>query len=179
MSIRSTFPIIDFEASSLHGFPIEFGWAIADIEAGTIEADSFLIRPTQDWIEHWEWDPVSEEMHGISLDQLEREGVDVMDAVARISKMFGRAALFSDGAEHDEAWMHMLFEAGNTKRLPAPAFITDTMQIFQSISFDPDRLQDEYIAMEETSALHRAKEDALAWAHIVQRVAGKEQPRPR
>jgi hypothetical protein len=43
----------DIEASSLDGFPIEIGWARADLASGTILSEGHLIRPPPDWAVLW------------------------------------------------------------------------------------------------------------------------------
>jgi hypothetical protein len=71
-----------YEASSLRGFPIEAGLAVLDSN----EVRSWLIKPTEEWLgrklvgDPWRkapplWDPKAEKLHGISLEQLQSEGL--------------------------------------------------------------------------------------------------------
>ena len=57
MSGVSAVPVFyDFEASSLDGFPIEIGWARADLASGTILSEGHLIRPPAAWDVRGTWD---------------------------------------------------------------------------------------------------------------------------
>jgi hypothetical protein len=62
---------IDFEASSLNkdSYPVEVAWVFEDGRSR-----SFLIRPAPGWTD---WSAEAEAIHGISRDQLDRDGVEV------------------------------------------------------------------------------------------------------
>lgn len=72
-----TIVTIDFEASCLprHGrsFPIEVGITVAG------RTRSWLIRPHESWA-GWDWTAEAEAMHGLTFDQVMREGLPA-DAV--------------------------------------------------------------------------------------------------
>lgn len=101
---------IDFEASSLgkRGFPVEVGWAAED---GSEEAH--LIRPAPGWEE---WSAEAEGIHGLSRDQLRREG-EPHDAVARrmVDALSGHA-LYASAPSWDGQWLSRLLRAAGLPR---------------------------------------------------------------
>ena len=169
--------IIDFEAAGLQSYPIELGWATVDLDAGNITAESFLIRPTQDWLENWEWDPEAERIHGISPEQLDREGIDVLDAVARASGALSAGTIYSDAPSYEAFWMGVLFEAGNSNRLRQPIDIQNVANAFNHFPFDPGALRRRLMIREKVDPVHRAKGDAMAWAQIMLDVASTREQR--
>lgn len=99
---------IDFEASSLeeNSFPIEVGWCDA---AGNGEAH--LIRPVAAWID---WNPTSEQIHGLSRERLASEGEAVELVAQRVVAMLSteETLLLSDAVDRDQAWLRKLLVAG-------------------------------------------------------------------
>lgn len=74
---------VDVEASALAdlSYPVEFGW-VHDTAAAP---ESFLVRPTVEWRLNGVWSEESELVHGLALDRLEREGIDVDEACRRLN----------------------------------------------------------------------------------------------
>mgnify|MGYP003576538928 CR=1 FL=1 len=101
---------IDFEASSLgrHGYPIEVAWIFED---GNSEA--FLISPIATWTD---WDPAAEAIHGISREQLAREGV-ATDIVARrlVNALHGHE-VFASAPSWDGKWLSALLRSAGLPR---------------------------------------------------------------
>jgi hypothetical protein len=98
---------LDVEASGLgeDTYPIEVGWAYLKGSSG-----SMLIRPAPDWTLD-AWDPFAEEIHGISWDQLHREGLVARDVADQLSQVLSRASLIlSDAHQQDSFWLSRLFE---------------------------------------------------------------------
>ncbi len=99
---------IDIEASGFHGYPIELGWC----EIGTSDVHSFLIKPTPKWKESLIWDEVSEGIHGITMNELERDGLDPGKVVQMFLDSLGKnPVLFSDARSFDQQWLDLLFGA--------------------------------------------------------------------
>ena len=101
---------LDFEASSLskQSYPIEVGWVGED---GSGEAH--LIRPAAGWTE---WDERAAAVHGITRDQLEREG-EAHDAVcARLLQMFEGNDVLASAPSWDGHWLSMLLRAAGRPR---------------------------------------------------------------
>jgi hypothetical protein len=101
---------IDFEASSLsrRGYPIEVAWVLEDGNSET-----FLILPTEKWTE---WDPAAEAIHGISRDQLAKEGV-ATDIVARtlVGALAGHE-VFASAPSWDGKWLSALLRSAGLPR---------------------------------------------------------------
>lgn len=99
----------DCEASGLDGFPIEIGWAFVDEQTKTIVSESHLVRPLPEWDIDDHWDPIAEELHGISLAQLHREGRPAWEITQRMNAALAGRELFSD-SDWDEGWLRQLFD---------------------------------------------------------------------
>lgn len=99
---------IDFEASGTTGWPIEVGWA--EVVGGEVVSESRLIRPEPDWDEG-EWDPLAEEVHGLPLDRLLREGEAARAVAARLLAVLRGRTAVSDTAPFDAAFLRRLLEA--------------------------------------------------------------------
>ncbi len=98
---------LDVEASGLHAesYPIEIGWCGPDLAPV-----SFLIRPPLYWRED-DWSGVSERVHGISRHATIADGVDVVDAAARLNAACAGKTIASDRPHFDQAWLSLLFGA--------------------------------------------------------------------
>lgn len=101
---------LDFEASSLskQSYPIEVGWVGED---GSGEAH--LIRPAPGWTE---WDDRAAAVHGITRDQLARDG-EAHDAVcARLLALFEGNDVLASAPSWDGHWLSMLLRAAGHPR---------------------------------------------------------------
>lgn len=109
MAWRDLRPVfLDFEASSATGWPIEVGWA--EPVAGHVVSQSFLIRPEPEW-DDAEWDDIAAEVHGITPDQLARDGLPASIVADRVAAALDGRLLVSDAADADGAWLARLMEA--------------------------------------------------------------------
>jgi hypothetical protein len=101
---------LDFEASSLSkdSYPIEVGWVHED---GTGEAH--LIRPAPGWTE---WDVLAAGVHGISREQLEREGEPHEAVCERLLVLFDQNIVLASAPSWDGHWLSMLLRAAGHPR---------------------------------------------------------------
>jgi hypothetical protein len=99
------YAFLDIEASSLSqaSYPIEIGFARAS--GGPAEAR--LILPHPDWTD---WDPVAQEIHGISRAQLFEHGHPGPDVVAWLHAHLADSQLVV-GAPDDRFWLTRLLKA--------------------------------------------------------------------
>ncbi|PPD13973.1 MAG: hypothetical protein CTY25_12110 [Methylobacterium sp.] len=109
--------VIDIEATSFLGHPIEIGWA----RVGAETYESYLIKPPAEWREplNWDWDPAAAEIHGITLDELIRDGLPPDEVIRRFEAAIGEGAiLYSDAPAFDGNWLEKLYFVGSAKRPP-------------------------------------------------------------
>lgn len=97
----------DIEASSLSllSYPVEIGWTGVDLQP-----HHFLIKPHETWGRD-DWSPIAEQIHGISWERLQDEGIDVKDAADRVRSAFHRKLIISDNPSYEARWFYRLFEA--------------------------------------------------------------------
>ena len=162
-----TIVTIDFEASCLprHGrsFPIEVGITLAG------RTQSWLIRPHESWA-GWDWTAEAQAVHGLTLAQVQREGLPVDAVLDRlVAAMDGHRAVADSVI--DQYWLETLARAAGES---AP-FLIDHVSI----------LLDEYGAGERRIAAavahadacypvrHRAGSDAAWLSAMIDHVAGR------
>ena len=95
---------LDCEASSLdehRSYPIEVGWCFADAH----DAESHLIIPHPDWLD---WDPQSQELHGLNRKILFAQGEPGPRVARRLIEVLGAADVYAD-SEMDRIWIEKLF----------------------------------------------------------------------
>lgn len=111
---------IDFEASSLgrHGYPIEVAWVL---ENGNSE--TFLIAPIEKWTD---WDPAAEAIHGISREQLNREGVATDVVANRLVDALQGHEVFASAPSWDGKWLSALLRSAGLPRHAVRISDTDT-----------------------------------------------------
>lgn len=143
---------IDLEASGLIGasWPVEVGWAYADGDA-----QSFLIRPDPSW-PMTAWDPNAEKLHGISVEQLEREGVDAAAACSRIASALADVHVYSDAPDWDAYWIMRLFAAAGRRM---PFVIREFSRLMPPLSAD-EKAEILKAADAKAPRRHRAADDA-------------------
>lgn len=136
---------IDFEASGIapDSYPIEV--AVVSSEASY----SSLIRPARYWT-YWSFD--AQDMHGLTQDQLGRQG-DTPGAVAsHMNQLFSGQVLCSDSPQ-DTFWLDVLYEAADL----IPTFEVKPMEAFVG----REAAGDIYRLLPATRQ-HRALQDATA-----------------
>ena len=88
---------LDFEASSLsmYSFPVSVGWC-----DGKGESDYFLIAPQKDMTD---WDYNSQALHGLSRNELTRDGISFFAAAKRLNSRLRNQRLFVTSF-YDKRW---------------------------------------------------------------------------
>lgn len=156
---------VDIEASGLHGgsYPIEIGWADIDLNAG-----SFLLSPHDTWTK-LDWDPMSEKVHGIALEDCMKNGIPVPRAISIMNEVLKGKRPVSDAPSFDGFWLRRLADAGPFE-MPCP--FVDLRQVLASV-YAVHPINDktwEKIHGEVSDILphtHRAAADALHMAALV------------
>lgn len=107
MTTNTTPAFLDFEASSLDlitSYPIEVGVCLSD---GDVH--SWLIRPHVLWLD---WSDTAQQVHGISRDTLEQEGVQVRQVAHHLNELL-TGEVYCDAWTFDSFWLHRLYRAAN------------------------------------------------------------------
>lgn len=101
---------LDFEASSLgpHSYPIEVGWVFEDGQA-----EGYLIRPAPGWVD---WDPIAEQIHGISREDLEQNGLSPNVVAARMMAELKDYQILASAPSWDGKWLSALLRAAGLPR---------------------------------------------------------------
>jgi hypothetical protein len=145
---------IDFEASSLdpESWPLEAGYALS-----TGKADGFLIQRAEKWsMQHW--DRRSALIHGISLKDLEADGLPADVALRRLAWALEDVRVVSDAPTYDMHWLETLADAAGQ---PVPFEIHDweaALPRLKSRTWDGVRREAERLS----PRVHRARADACA-----------------
>lgn len=156
--------VLDIEASGFGrgSYPIEIGLARAD---GSVCA--FLVQPLDEWTH---WDPKAELLHGISRDQLMREGHPVRQVAHWLNdelSAIGKA--YSDSWGYDNTWLSLLFHhAGMLPRFRLEALRILLSESQQALWSDTK----EAIVTAEPIQRHRAGDDARLLQLTYQRTRG-------
>jgi DNA polymerase III epsilon subunit-like protein len=160
---------LDIEASGLDGWPIEVAWVEIDPD-GSLRAESHLIRPEPDW-DLQAWDNVAEQLHGISLAQLLREGRPAFQVAARVVECLDGRMVVSDAADRDTGWLRELLLT-HADEIDIP--VIDLLALVRRL--DPPAALRLLQALQADAVLvHRAAQDATrlarAWMVAVGPVA--------
>lgn len=105
--------VLDFEASGLDDdltYPIEVAVVRDDGEAR-----SWLISPTDEWLDTGTWSDDSAEVHGLNLDFLQREGAAVEEVAQALAEFTDGYSVISDAQYADGFWLRRLFAAAFRK----------------------------------------------------------------
>lgn len=157
---------IDFEASALRsGYPIEVAWCAEDLAAG----GSWLIKPEAYWREDLVWDEVAEDVHGLTLADLERHGMAARDVAAALhARLRDATAVLSDAPSYDGRWMRQLYE---TAGLETRGSLADADGVIAALGYRhgwrADLLEQARQRVADAAGLrfHRALDDAV-WLAI-------------
>jgi len=161
MSCIDDIRFIDVEASSFDGYPIEIGWA--DLH---LKTESHLLIPLSGWTED-EWSYESEQVHGISREDLFRSGTPAEQVAKRLNEMLSRKLVLSDAPLFDIHWLARLFADTGIRQ---DFFIGDyykAVQEFTGLCLDnrPSETAALMLAVEDRYPhIHRAGHDALQMA---------------
>lgn len=154
--------LIDFEASCLpengQSFPIEVALARTDGSSHT-----WFIRPAPAW-RYWDWDPEAEALHGISLDQLHKDGMPAAQVLSEMADFVGTANVYAD-ADLDAYWLELLAHAAGK---PMPFHVHFLGEYFVERGFTRPQVVE---ALEAAKAYvpreHIARDDARRLAVVV------------
>ncbi|MEA3539237.1 MAG: hypothetical protein U9R73_08940 [Pseudomonadota bacterium] len=153
---------IDFEASCLprHGrsFPIEVGIAHTDGRAR-----SWLIQPVPEWSE-WGWTEEAQSLHGITRQQLDRDGLPIAQVLAELTEAVAGWRVFAD-SHLDAGWLDTL---ANAARTPRPFRIEHIEALVDRFGATPEDIAAAQSCLAgETFVRHRAGDDARWLARFV------------
>lgn len=141
---------IDFESSSLEedSYPIACAWTLPD---GSVK--SVLIIPEDDWTD---WDVCTEDVHGLSRDQLFMNGHTAKDIVIEMNNDLDGETLYCDALYYDQQWLDRLFDAVDE----SPSF---TLAAFNELVPDRDQFEVEdarrQLQEERGLQVHQADDD--------------------
>lgn len=172
MESKLTILTIDFEASCLprHGlsYPIEVG------VAGGGKAQSWLIRPHDDWA-GWHWSAEAEGLHGLSLEQVNRDGLPVETVLAELAAAVAGHRMVADSVI-DQYWLETLAAAAGR----ATPFMIDHVSLLLDEHGAGERRIMEAVALADARypQRHRAASDALWLSCLLDHVAGRTAERP-
>jgi len=158
------FAWIDFEASRLGegSFPTEVGWAI--VAGGAVVSGACLIKLTPAWLAVPNaWSDASEQLTGITLDMLDRDGVPPTEVVSILTAALQGRLLLSDNQAFDGWWFGALFRAAGVST--ATWMIGDTTQALEYAAAKAglrriDRMEIDLAAFKDSPTKHRAEPDA-------------------
>lgn len=145
--------IMDLEASGFgaHSYPIEIGVALASGKTAC-----YLICPRSDWAH---WDPTSEEMHGLTRDQLLRFGKPVKEVAYSLNQLLAEQVVYSDAWGYDQSWLALLFDCAGVKQ----DFRLEALQsLFSERQFSLWNQTLDQVFVECEFQRHRASNDARA-----------------
>lgn len=150
---------LDIEASGLgdNCFPIEVGFVAAHDLAGW----SILIRPPSAWLKGKCWDARAEDLHRLSLEEIQRDGWPVLDVAAALNQALAGKLVFCDEPDFDRHWLGMVYKAAAL----TPGFaLRDSKPLFLNgsplVTIDTPILS----AMPAGLRRHRARDDACRLA---------------
>ncbi len=162
---------LDIEASSIESgsFPIEIGWCVDDERP----PESFLVSPAPGWDTTFGWSPISQALHGITLDDLRRDGIDVRSAVDRIEAAFAHRRVVSDNPDFDDFWLSLVYEAAGMSKAWSIGHVEDAYRA--AVRANPVATTTFVRALHAVERAyphpHRAGPDALRMAKKVRAVA--------
>lgn len=167
------FIAIDFEASCLpqHGrsFPIEVG-----IASPLGWSRSWLIRPHASW-SGWRWSAQAEQLHGLSLDRLYREGLEAWQVASLLRMAIGDNDVIADSL-FDDYWSRTLFDAAGEDHHLLIRSISE-WPAFQAV--EAARLEAAVIAADMAGPRrHRAEDDARWLARLIVELGLDSEARP-
>ena len=150
--------ILDVEASALGAgsFPIEVGVALVRGPSQPIGVGAKLIRPTKEWLDTGVWSKLSEAVHGIPLERVQREGEPVEEVCDWLNGLLGTYTIVAtDAPRYDQDWLDTLFAAAGREQ---KFRISDFQILTRDLSADQHR----HLAylLGKDAPPHRATEDA-------------------
>lgn len=135
--------IVDFEASSLNrdSYPIQVAWSTED---GFIESYLINVSLVRGWTD---WDEISEDVHGISREELVRKGKDPRWVCQRMNAALPGKVLHTDAIEADSHWLKALFDFDGGSM--SPAFSLQKFESLFSGVISPEDLEDTQVMVQD------------------------------
>ncbi len=120
---------IDFEASSINGFPLQVAY-------GSCEEDLkyFLIKPLAEWNneEHlWSFD--SQEIHGFSKRYINEYGINPESVAREVSDDLNGKVIYAD-SKADMAWLNMLLN--DVARLTGEDYPIPEFKLISTLAYE-------------------------------------------
>ncbi|MBV9511029.1 MAG: hypothetical protein JO303_12190 [Caulobacteraceae bacterium] len=161
---------LDFEASCLpkHGrsFPIEV--AVATPEG---EIWSWLIRPEPIW-RAWTWTAEAEGLHGLTWDQLVREGRPAGEVVGELGQILAGQPAYAD-SYLDADWMRTLEMAAGVR----PSIeVRHIDALINTLDLDDVAVAQAVLAAGDDGPRHRAGPDAVWLQALVRGLLAEAHP---
>ncbi len=151
---------LDIESSGLHvgSFPVEY--ASCDLN---FNSSSFLIKPLSVYDAKMNWSLAAQNLHGLSIEELEDSGFEASNAAEQIARDLVLAPIIlSDNPDHDTVWLSKLDgRLGQLAIMPVNLFLPKLQEDalvrhgFDALSMAVQRVMDLYPHM------HRALPDVL------------------
>ena len=143
--------IVDVEASGFGrgSYPIEIGVVLPDASR-----HCYLIAPARHWTH---WDPMAEQVHGISRDTLLDYGRPPQDVAWRLNELLRNKTAYSDAWAFDMSWLGKLYDAANVVQGFRVADIVELMDEYMLGQWHDVKQQ---VAEELGLPRHRASGDA-------------------
>ena len=154
-------PIIDLEASGFGrgSYPIEVGIALDNRDI-----HSFLIKPEADWTH---WSEEAEQIHGITREQLQAEGMSIEDIALKLNDMLRGQTLYSDAWSFDSSWLGRLYDEAEIVQ----RFKVDTlMRLLNEDELARWSDTKDAVAQELELDLHRAANDVQVLSETFKRI---------
>jgi len=147
------FWVIDIEASGLSpiSYPIEIGLL------NDRQEYQALIVPEDSW---YHWSPKSEDLHGISREELYEKGKAAVVVAKELNELLGTQAVYSDHEDWDSFWLGRLFESVGIRQELSVVDINSLLEIGRTGSFDE-------LSQYKKKYSHRALDDARVNRHAV------------
>lgn len=157
--------VLDLEASALgfNSYPIEVGLALIRAPTLPILAWSSLVRPTRAWLDTGLWSPSSAAVHGIPLEDLQREGRTPDEVCDRLNGLLGKGTIVvTDAPRYDQDWLDTLFSAGDREQ----QFRLYDFEVLTG-GLNPDQYRHFVYLLDRVRVPHRAGPDALRLASVL------------
>jgi len=142
---------LDIEASGIHAdaYPIEIGVSLPN-------GDSWcsLIQPVHGWIH---WNDQSEQIHGISREELFISGKTPLQVAKKLNSFLGESIAYSDCWVLDNPWLIKLYEQAGIKQTFS---LLDMMHIMTEENYNCLVETKHKVALELDLQRHRATNDA-------------------
>ena len=145
---------IDIEASGLGNtsYPIEIAW-----NDPTGKVTRRLIKPADGWRS---WDFAAERIHGISKEEIEKDGVLVGDLCNLIREDLRGVRVYSDAPKLEKFWLDRLFQAGEKNDSPLLVLGVSSIPEIKQICYEKGLYTSfKEAAINELKVTHRADAD--------------------